>query len=860
MVQNCTKCARANPAEAVYCYYDGMLLDGRGGAGGPVQVGARAFAHPFVFPNGRACRSFNELALACQEDWATAVELLHQGYLESFLGGVGRMDLSLAAKEAARFPDRDRGLDQLLAKFPSPVLLEPKLRLDPLEVNLGVLQVGTDRAFELNLENQGMRLLYGSVSSSDVWLTLGELPGAAEKHVQFTHECTLPAHVRGDRLRAGKKPLEARLLVDSNGGQQTVTVRAEVPIIAFPAGALEGAKSPREVAEKCLAHPKETAPLFERGEVANWYASNGWTYPVKIPAASGVAAVQQFFEALGVTKAPKVSINVSEWKLKGKVGESLQQELEFSSQEKRAVYAHGTSDSPWLEVGRTRFNGKVVTILLVIPAIPNRPGETLKAKVKVLSNGNQRFVVPVTLQVAGSPISKGGAFDFGSPAQMPPPEVGVAAGKEVESAPRRGRRPVSKKRVRWWAHALPAILLVLCVLGVVAADRAWRTGPDAGSGAFGNEDGWQVDYSGLKDKKPVLGLNFNDDSRFGIVMMGVKDPRPEYRNQRKRLTAHENGRSNNTVVFIEDSAYKFGFTTPTNKWYGVKLRELKKPRIGWLSTMRFTAQQIQVTQHVEIVPGQIGLLDTCLVRYIIKNYGTRPHKVGLRVMIDSYIGANDGVPFLVPGQKGLVTKKEDFDGNKIPDYIEAIENPDNPTDMGTTVRMGLRDIQLPDDISLEEPDRLRICGFPGADAGWDWTPEDMDKDSCVAIYWKQRELEPGAMRQMAFTYGLSKLEVGDALALSSPSSVLPGREFVMTAYIWNAKKGQKVTLVLPQEGVRLADGESAEKVIEDNAARTQIYWKLKAGKTEGTFDVGAVSAKAKAKPRPIQIKKTSIFG
>jgi hypothetical protein len=229
-------------------------------------------------------------------------------------------------------------------------------------------------------------------------------------------------------------------------------------------------------------------------------------------------------------------------------------------------------------------------------------------------------------------------------------------------------------------------------------------------------------------------------------------------------------------------------------------------------------------------------------------------------MIDTYIGANDGVPFLVPGQKGLVTKKADFEGHTIPDYIEAIENPDNPNDPGTTVRMGLRDIQLPDDIPLDEPDRLRICGFPGADAGWDWTPEDMDKDSCVAIYWKQRELAPGAVRRAAFTYGLSKLEVGDALALSSPSTVLPGREFVVTAYVWNAKKGQKVKLILPEDGLRLTEGEPAEKIVEDNAVRGQIFWKLKAGKPEGTFELGAVSDKARARPRSIQVKKTSIFG
>src|SRR5262245_36764688 len=125
--QTCTKCSRSNPAEALYCYFDGFVLGGHGRLGGPLAIGARAFGSPFVFPSGRTCRSFDELALACQQEWATACDLLHQGYLETFLGGLGRLDLARAAKEAAKFPDRERGLDQLLTRLPTTALADPKL-------------------------------------------------------------------------------------------------------------------------------------------------------------------------------------------------------------------------------------------------------------------------------------------------------------------------------------------------------------------------------------------------------------------------------------------------------------------------------------------------------------------------------------------------------------------------------------------------------------------------------------------------------------------------------------------------------------------------------------------------------------
>src|SRR5881398_3124693 len=122
MSQVCSKCSHVNPPEASYCYYDGAVLDGHGVRGGPVNAGSVPFPSPFVFPNGQQCRNFDQLAMACQQSWPAAVDLLRQGFLGSFLGGIGRVDLAMAAQEAAHFPDIDRGLDQLLDKLPSQVL------------------------------------------------------------------------------------------------------------------------------------------------------------------------------------------------------------------------------------------------------------------------------------------------------------------------------------------------------------------------------------------------------------------------------------------------------------------------------------------------------------------------------------------------------------------------------------------------------------------------------------------------------------------------------------------------------------------------------------------------------------------
>src|SRR5215813_12857882 len=93
----CRTCSRVNPLEARYCYHDGAALAGALGGSGPIAIGQQPFLTPFVFPTGRTCSNFDELAVACDTDWNAARDLLRQGYLERFLGGLGRVDLAMAA-------------------------------------------------------------------------------------------------------------------------------------------------------------------------------------------------------------------------------------------------------------------------------------------------------------------------------------------------------------------------------------------------------------------------------------------------------------------------------------------------------------------------------------------------------------------------------------------------------------------------------------------------------------------------------------------------------------------------------------------------------------------------------------------
>ena len=118
---------------------------------------------------------------------------------------------------------------------------------------------------------------------------------------------------------------------------------------------------------------------------------------------------------------------------------------------------------------------------------------------------------------------------------------------------------------------------------------------------------------------------------------------------------------------------------------------------------------MQVTQTVEIVPGeQSGRLDTCLVRYTLHNTDSVAHEVGLRFLLDTFIGNNDGVPFTIPGKAGLCSTRQSFERpEEVPDYIQALEQ-----DSLLAARARWRTCNSRSPGPLESPSRVLLGGYP----------------------------------------------------------------------------------------------------------------------------------------------------
>jgi hypothetical protein len=357
----------------------------------------------FTFPDGRRCRSFDEVVSACSEKWEAGKQLLKAGAFKHFFTSVGRMDLAIAADKAAARDDLDLGLDQLLSLFPGKENAQPKLDLAPRRIQLGAVQAGQSREISITVINRGKRLLHGNLEiRGGDWLRLAgasSSPGKIAIKAGPTFQVSLQISTQG--LPAGQR-YSATVTFITNGGAAEVPVTLDVVPIPFSSPPLEGACTPKELAAAMKEHPKPASTLLESGQIERWFLSNGWRYPVVGPPAKGVAAVQQFFEAMGLSKPPTLRIKPDRLRVEVNT-DPVSGSFELETDEKKWVYAHVTSDQAWLEPTATSVSGPVrCTVGYEInPRLIRQPGRHV-GQLHLIGNGQQRLLFHVLAQARES--------------------------------------------------------------------------------------------------------------------------------------------------------------------------------------------------------------------------------------------------------------------------------------------------------------------------------------------------------------------------------------------------------------------------------------------------------------------------
>jgi hypothetical protein len=354
------------------------------------------------------------------------------------------------------------------------------------------------------------------------------------------------------------------------------------------------------------------------------------------------------------------------------------------------------------------------------------------------------------------------------------------------------------------------------------------------------------------DNRMYVDVNFSADHRFGLIAQAPGD------NLVKKLTYSQTGATNNTIVRINGKDMWLHRTknSPFKVADPDKLNEVKgEIGLTWTSSWEVTNPRADVVQEVGVRRGdQTGRFDTVVVRYILKNQSKASQRFGLRFMLDTFIGTNDGVPFTIPEQANLCTTQMVARKRQIPDYVQALERPDIKKP-GTIAHLGVK-------VSghygyMQPPDMLQITHWPGEDAVWNLGNFNFGDDSAVGLFWDEAVVKPGEARTVGFTYGLANVVSGGSggkMGLTTGGVFRVDGEFVLTAYLDTSLKRATATLTLP-DGLKLSPGPPARQVVamRANDPYGKCAWRIrceKAGTFELTVDLGdGLVEKAKVRIR-----------
>ncbi len=258
---------------------------------------------------------------------------------------------------------------------------------------------------------------------------------------------------------------------------------------------------------------------------------------------------------------------------------------------------------------------------------------------------------------------------------------------------------------------------------------------------------------------------------------------------------------------------------------------------------------IEISQTLSIVRSTTtGLHDTARITYIATNDGEVEHLVGLRMVLDTMLGANDGAPFRARDMAILCDTV--FGPGDIPHFWQAFDSLSSPsvTSQGTLVGA---DATPPDRVVLSNWGSL-ADGVWDADfvTGRDFTRSgEYELDSAIALYWDPAPLLPGESREYTTLYGMGGISIAPgvlSIGVTSPAEVTCGREgpapFPVVAYVENSGPtvalDVRVALELPR-GLALASGTKGPVELGDLAPgqTAQAAWEVRPQTAEeGEFE------------------------
>jgi hypothetical protein len=277
-----------------------------------------------------------------------------------------------------------------------------------------------------------------------------------------------------------------------------------------------------------------------------------------------------------------------------------------------------------------------------------------------------------------------------------------------------------------------------------------------------------------------------------------------------------------------------------------------KQRNGTRSVYEFG--KLVITQDVEVVPTRAGAgkkrrLDSALIQFSVENKDDKPHKFGVRIFMDVFIVSNDGALFAAPNQPGKILDGVELKGDKVPDHLEFLQNPDLKN-KGFVANMTLNLGR-----AFDRPDRLVLTSLRAQMDQWNVAAIQAGGDSAMAAFWEPKEIKAGARRSIAYGYGqgiVPSPEGDGQVVVVLGGSYEPGKLFSVSAFVQDPAPGQTLALDLPP-GMELVEGKERQPVPTYNDdGISMVLWKARVLNT-GQFNVRVRSSTGVTQTKIISI-------
>jgi hypothetical protein len=329
-----------------------------------------------------------------------------------------------------------------------------------------------------------------------------------------------------------------------------------------------------------------------------------------------------------------------------------------------------------------------------------------------------------------------------------------------------------------------------------------------------------------------------------------------------------------TTLFIDNTPFIFGHKSKKIE------RRINKDVLFTSIESQITTQNsiiskasvknITITQTLSFLRNpQTQVEDSALIEYEITNLSEQPHEVGLRMMLDTKLGSNDGAPFRIGSNS--ITSEVLFNKNDLENYWLTFDSLSSPN----VIAQG---ILKNEEFEILPPDTLILANWGSlVDNPWNFPYEkdrpfirkgELEKDTALALYWNPQMIEPNQTLTFKTAYGLGGITLSPgelSLGITAPAKLYINskQEILIMGYILNSggfnSRETVVTFNLPEE-FEIIKGETTTTLAQLDAGETfqipllvKIRPEAKAGKKRIQMDVSSSTIKSNNIEREITL-------